>query len=74
MNCYLSRQYVLNQVLYARTLTEITVSEHFLREWLQQNPNDTGMREAFEGLSLMRDIAEEQEVERLLFQQEAQVA
>ena len=35
-----------------------------LWEWLRRNPTNTGIREAVEGLSLMQDIAEEQEAER----------
>ena len=58
------RERLLNQVLDARTLTEIDAATHALREWLRQYPEDTGLREGFEGLSLMRDIAEEQEAER----------
>ncbi len=60
------RQHILKQVLDARTLEEIdTVSEQ-LRQWVRMHPEDVGIREAFEGLSLLRDIAEEQEAERTL--------
>jgi len=59
------RERVLDQVLDARSLTEIRAAEQELRSWLKNNPKDTGIREAFEGLSLMRDIAEEQEAERM---------
>ncbi len=58
------RERVLDQVLDARSMTEIKAAEQELRSWLKRNPEDTGIREAFEGLSLMRDIAEEQEAER----------
>ena len=58
------RECLLNQVLDARTLAEIDAATHALREWLRRYPEDTGIREGFEGLSLMRDIAEEQEAER----------
>lgn len=58
------RERILDQVLDARTLPEIADATQELRGWLRQNPEDTGIREAFEGLSLMRDIAEEQEAER----------
>ena len=58
------RERVLDQVLDARSLTQIGDAEQALRTWLKRNPEDTGIREAFEGLSLMRDIAEEQEAER----------
>lgn len=59
------RERVLDQVLDARSLTEIMAAEQELRSWLKRNPEDTGIRETFEGLSLMRDIAEEQEAERV---------
>ena len=58
------RERILDQVLDARTLPEIAVATRELREWVRQNPDDIGIREAFEGLSLMQDIAEEQEAER----------
>ena len=57
------RERILDQVLDARTLPEIATAIELLRDWVRQNPADTGIREAFEGLSLMRDIAHEQEAE-----------
>lgn len=59
------RERILDRALDARTLPEIAIATHELREWVRQNPEDFGIREALEGLSLMRDIAEEQEAERL---------
>jgi len=59
------RECILDQVLDARTLPEIAAVTELLREWLRLNPSDTGIREAFGGLSLMRDIAEEQKAERV---------
>ncbi len=58
------RERILDQALDARTLPEIATATQELREWVRQNPADVGIREAFEGLSLMRDSAEEQEAER----------
>ena len=58
------RERILDRVLDARTLSEIAGAMQQLREWLHRNPEDTGIREAFEGLSLMQDIAEEQAAER----------
>ena len=58
------RERILDQALDARTLPQIAVATQELREWVRQNPADTGIREAFEGLSLVQDIAEEQEAER----------
>lgn len=59
------REQVLDQVLDARSLPEIRAAEQELRSWLKRNPEDTGIREAFEKLSLMRDSAKEQEAERM---------
>lgn len=58
------RERILDQALDARTLPEIATATQELREWVRQNPADVGIREAFEGLSLMRNIAEEQEAAR----------
>jgi hypothetical protein len=57
------RQRILDLVLDARTLAEIDMATQQLRIWLRLHPEDTGMHEGFEGLSLMRDIAEEQAAE-----------
>lgn len=58
------RESILSQVLDARTLAEIDAATCALRQWLERYPEDAGIREGFGGLSLMRDIAEEQEAER----------
>lgn len=58
------RERVLDQALDARTLPEIAIATRELQEWVRQHPKDVGIREAFEGLSLMQDIAEEQKAER----------
>jgi hypothetical protein len=58
------RQRILDQALDARTLVEIEKATQALREWVRCHPEDVGIQEAFEGLALMRDIAEEQEAER----------
>ena len=65
------RERILDQALDARTLPEIATATRELREWVRQNPDDIGIREVFEGLSLMQDIAEEQEAERAHSQREA---
>lgn len=65
------RKRVLTQTLDARTLPEIEAATQALRAWVRQNPDDIGIVEAFEGLSLMRDIAEEQEAERVSSRREA---
>ena len=58
------RKRILNQVLDARTIPEIDAATEILRAWVRRNPDDVGIVEAFGGLSLLRDIAEEQEAER----------
>lgn len=57
------RERILDQALDARTLPEIAKATQNVREWVRQNPDDVGITEVFEGLSLMRDIAEDQEAE-----------
>ena len=59
------RKCILKQVLDARTLPEIDAATETLRAWVRRNPADVGIVEAFEGLSLLHDIAEEQEAERV---------
>jgi hypothetical protein len=69
--CHPGRQRVLNLALDARTLPEIEAATQELRTWLREHPEDVGMPEAFEGLSLLRDIAEEQEAERVIYTEQA---
>jgi hypothetical protein len=59
------RKRILKQVLDARSLPEIDAATETLRVWVRRNPEDAGIVEAFEGLSLMRDIAEEQAAEEI---------
>ena len=59
------RQYIIDLVLDARTLPEIENAWQELRQWLRLHPEDVGIQEGFESLSLMRDIAQEQQAERL---------
>lgn len=53
-----TRERVINQVLDATTISEIEVARHILREWMMTHPEEQGMRDGFEQLSLMQDIAE----------------
>ena len=62
------RDRLTNQVLDSTTLPEIMAAQHALRAWIKQHPEDEGMRDGFEQLSLMQDIAEaeqSQEVEAM---------
>jgi hypothetical protein len=65
------RQRIIELVLDARTLAEIEAATEELHAWLQLHPEDVGIQEAFESLSLMRDIAEEQNAERIRDEQAA---
>lgn len=58
-----ARERVINQVLDATTLTEIEAARHILREWMAVHPKEQGMRDGFEQLSLMQDIAEAEEAQ-----------
>jgi len=68
------RERILDQAPDARTLPEIATATRELQEWVRQKPEDIGIREAFEGLSLMQDIAEEQEAERAHLKRDAVAA
>ncbi len=60
----IARELLTEQVLDATTLAEIHAARQALREWIKAHPEDEGMGDAFEQLSLLQDIAEEQETER----------
>lgn len=60
-----ARERLTNQVLDATTLDEVLAATEVLREWIKTRPEEREwMRDGFEQLSLMQDIAEEQEAER----------
>jgi hypothetical protein len=60
----LARELLTEQVLDATTLSEIQAARQALRAWIEAHPEYEGMGDAFEQLSLLQDIAEEQEAER----------
>ncbi len=55
------RQRILHQALDATTLTEIEIATRELQQWVETHPDDLGIVDAFEQLSLMEDIACEKE-------------
>ncbi|MBV9849674.1 MAG: hypothetical protein JO250_08295 [Armatimonadetes bacterium] len=57
------RDRLSDQVLDATTLPEIHAAQQALRAWIKEHPEDEGMRDGFEQLSLMQDIAEQEEAE-----------
>ena len=61
-----ARERLHNQVMDATTLAEVLTATQALKAWIEAHPEDEWMRDGFEQLSLMQDIAEEQEAERKL--------
>lgn len=53
----LERDILTEQVLDATTLPEITAAKQALRDWIKAHPEDAGMRDAFEQLYLLEEIA-----------------
>lgn len=56
-----SRENVTRQVLSARKLPDVYEAQQMLREWVRAHPEDEGMRDGFEQLSLMQDVAEDEQ-------------
>jgi len=59
-----ARELVTKKVLSARTLPDVREAQQILRDWIKAHPEDEGMRDGFEQLSLMQDIAEEEQAQR----------
>ena len=60
-----ARECLTWQVLGAKTLPKVLAAQQALREWIKTYPEEREwMRDGFEQLSLMQDIAEEQEAEQ----------
>ena len=53
-----AREAVTKIVLSARALPDVLKAQQVLRDWIKAHPEDEGMRDGFEQLSLMQDIAE----------------
>ena len=56
----LNRERLTNQVLDATTLEDIHTARRTLRGWVEAHPEEEGMSDAFEQLSLLEDIALEE--------------
>ena len=66
----IARQLLTEQVLHATTLEEIHQARHALRTWVQKYPEEREwMRDGFEQLAQMEDIAHLSEDKRLLSEQ-----
>ena len=52
------RQRLIHQVLGARTLPTIAEASRALKQWMQDHPDDQGMRDGFEALAMMQEIEE----------------
>ncbi len=57
-----AREAVTKRVLSARCLPDILEAQQVLRAWIKAHPEDEGMRDGFEQLSLMQDVAEEEQL------------
>ena len=56
----IDRERLTNQVLDATTLEEIYSARNLLRDWISMYPEEEGMSDTFEQLSLLEDIALEE--------------
>ena len=56
----LCRERLTNQVLDATTLQEISAARLALKSWIKNYPKEESMSDAFEQLSLLEDIAQEE--------------
>lgn len=54
-----TRDSLTQQTLGARTLPDIAAAQQASRDWIAAHPEDEGMRDGFEQLSHMEDIARE---------------
>lgn len=61
----IQRELVIEKVLDATTLSEIHEARQTLREWIAAHPDETGMRDGFEQLSLMEDALEAQKTDQV---------
>jgi hypothetical protein len=59
------RERILNEALRARTLSEIMSANHEMDQWVADHPEDLGIRDAYEVLDNMQEIAEFQQQEEL---------
>ncbi len=59
------RERVLNQALRARTFSEIALANVEMDQWVAAHPEDLGIRDAYEVLDNMQEIAEFQQQEEL---------
>ena len=53
-----ARNLLIRQILSARELPDVLAAMEALRQWMREHPDDQGMRDGFEQLSLMQDIHE----------------
>ena len=63
-SAYPERERIMNQALRARTLTEIAAANREMDQWVSEHPDDLGIRDAYEVLDNMQEIAEYQQAER----------
>jgi hypothetical protein len=52
-----ARQILMEQILDATTISEVHAARQALRDWISAHPEDEGMSDTFEQLSLLEDAA-----------------
>jgi len=60
------RNRIMNQALRARTFSEIASASREMDQWVADHPEDLGIRDAYEVLDNMQEIAEYQKQEELM--------
>ncbi len=60
------RNRIMNQALRARTFSEIASANREMDQWVADHPEDLGIRDAYEVLDNMQEIAEYQKQEELM--------
>ena len=58
------RERILNQALKARTFAEIAAANREMDQWVSDHPDDLGIRDAYEVLDNMQEIAEFQQAQQ----------
>lgn len=68
------RSRIMNQALRATTFAEIAMATREMDQWVSDHPDDLGIRDAYEVLENMQEIAEFQQREELNRRPPAKIA
>ncbi len=61
----IERNRIAHQALRATTLAEIEIATRELDQWVDDHPDDWGIRDAYEVLENMTEIAQEQQAGKI---------